>query len=119
MAEKLATVEDYLNSLPPGTRAAFEQARTAIRRVLPGATEAVSYQILAFQVDGRTVVHLAGWKQHLSIYPMPDLDPDQDGDLADRVAAYRSGQSTAKFPLSQPIPEDLIGALVERLAARP
>ena len=116
MAEKLATVEDYLNSLPPGTRAAFEQARTAIRRVLPGATEAVSYQILAFQVDGRTVVHLAGWKQHLSIYPVPDLAADAA--LADRVAAYRSGQSTAKFPLSQPIPVDLVAELVRRLAAQ-
>lgn len=118
MAQKLATVEEYVDSLPPGTREAFEQARQVIRRVLPGATEAVSYQILAFKVDGRAVVHLAGWKQHLSIYPVPDIDPDVDGDLADRVAPYRSGQSTAKFPLSQPVPDDLIAALVERLAAR-
>ena len=116
MAEQPATVEDYVDALPPGTRDAFEQARQAIHRVLPGATEAVSYQILAFKVDGRAVVHLAGWKQHLSIYPVPDLAAD--GALADRVAAYRSGQSTAKFPLSQPIPVDLIAELVERLAAR-
>ena len=116
MAAQIATVEDYVKSLPPGTRDAFEQARQVIRRVLPEATEVVSYQILGFRVDGRTVVHLAGWKQHLSIYPVPDLAADAA--LADRVAAYRSGRSTAKFPLGQPVPVDLIAQLVEHLATQ-
>lgn len=108
------TVDDYVGSLPAGTRTAFDQARQAIRTALPGAQEAVSYQILGFRLDGRTVVHLAGWQRHISIYPVPDVSDDPS--LGERLAPYLSGRSTAKFPLRQPIPLDLIGELARRLA---
>ena len=54
------------------------------------------------------------WKKHISLYPMPELDET----LAPQVAPYLSGQSTAKFPLAEPIPHELITILVQRLAAR-
>lgn len=118
MGRQFTTVEEYVGSLPPAAAEPFAQARAAIHAALPGAQEAVSYQILAFQVDGRSVLYLAGWKQHLSIYPLPEIDPDVDADLDRRLAAYRSGASTAKFPLGQPVPLDLITELVDRLAVR-
>ena len=56
----------------------------------------------------------AGWRKHISLYPMPELDET----LGAQVAPYLSGQSTAKFPLAEPIPHELITILVQRLAAQ-
>jgi uncharacterized protein YdhG (YjbR/CyaY superfamily) len=65
-------------------------------------------------VAGRPVVYLSGWKKHISIYPVPELD-----EIIERqIAPYLSGKSTAKFPLGKPIPQNLITALVERLVAQ-
>jgi uncharacterized protein YdhG (YjbR/CyaY superfamily) len=48
------------------------------------------------------------------MYPIPDLDEN----LERQVAPYLSGKGTVKFPLSKPIPYELITALVERLVAQ-
>lgn len=55
-------------------------------------------------LDGRRLFYFAGWKRHLSLYPVPELDEATAAD----AAPYLSGASTLKFPLSQPIPHDLV-----------
>ncbi len=103
------TVEAYLASFPTEVREVLEQVRAAILRAVPGAGERISYQIPTITVDDRPLLYFAGWKRHVSLYPVPD------GDTAfeDAVAPYRSDRSTLKFPLSKPVPYDL----VERVAA--
>lgn len=108
------SVEDYLDSLSPAVRAAVDELRRRAHAVLPGAEEVLRYDIVAVQVDGRTVVHIAGWARHVSLYPMPALDDD----LGPRLAPYASGRGTLKFPLSQPIPYDLAEAAIRALAAQ-
>jgi uncharacterized protein YdhG (YjbR/CyaY superfamily) len=76
--------------------------------------ESISYGIPTFSVGGRPVVYLGGWKKHISIYPIPDLDKT----LEPQVAPYLSGRGTAKFQLGKPLPHELITVLVERLAAQ-
>lgn len=114
MAERIESVEDYIGGFPPATQQVLEAARQAIHRAVPGAGETISYQIPTFTRDGRRFVHLAGWKKHISLYPVPDLDAE----LAARLAPYLSGQSTARFPLDRPIPYDLLEALALRLSTQ-
>ncbi len=111
MAEKFATVEDYLQSLAPEVRSALEDVRAAIHQAAPGADEAISYNIPTLRRDGRSVVHFAGWKAHVSLYPMPDGDAELERDLA----PYSSGKGTLKFPLAEPIPLELVRRVVARL----
>ena len=59
-------------------------------------------------------MYLAGWKEHISLYPIPELDET----LRPQVAPYLSGQGTAKFGLGKPIPHELITVLVQRLTAQ-
>jgi len=61
-------------------------------------------------LGGRPLLHFAGWKHHISLYPAPAGDDA----LERRLAPYRSARSTLRFPLSQPVPYDLI-AQVARL----
>jgi len=51
----------------------------------------------------------------VSIYPIPEGDPELDADLA----PYLSGQGTIKLPLKQPVPWDLVDrAIAAQVAAR-
>ena len=114
MADTFRDVEEYLDSLPQPTREVVTEIRRRIHAAVPGAGERVSYGIAAFTIDSRTFVHVAGWKAHVSLYPVPD--PATAAGAA--LEPYRSGRSTAKFLLSAPIPFDLVAAAAVELAGR-
>jgi uncharacterized protein YdhG (YjbR/CyaY superfamily) len=111
---KFETVDAYLASFPEEVRAILEQVRTTIRAAVPGAEETISYDIPTFKVDGRPVVYFAGWKHHVSVYPIPEVDEALEGELAPFLAA----KGTLKFPLDRPIPYELIGRAAGLLAAQ-
>jgi uncharacterized protein YdhG (YjbR/CyaY superfamily) len=114
MARQFESVDDYIGSFPAEVQTILQTARETIHAAAPDLQESISYGIPTFSVGGRPVVYLGGWKKHISIYPIPELDET----LEPQVAPYLSGRGTAKFPLGQPIPSDLITVLVERLAAQ-
>jgi len=114
VAEKFASVEDYVESLAPEVRTALEEVRATIREAAPGGDEVITYNIPTLRRDGRPVVHFAGWKGHVSLYPMPDGDADLVRDLA----PYSSGKGTLKFPLADPMPLELVRRVVVELDRR-
>ena len=67
-------------------------------------------------LGGRSLVHVAAWKHHVGLYPLPAVDPAVDPGLARELAAYDTGRGTARFPLGQPVPAALIGRLGALLA---
>ena len=111
VAEKFATVEDYLRSLAPEVRVALDSVRTAIHEAAPGGDEVISYNIPTLKRDGRSIVHFAGWKAHVSLYPMPQ----GDAVLERALAPYSSGRGTLKFPLDEPMPLELVRRVVVEL----
>jgi uncharacterized protein YdhG (YjbR/CyaY superfamily) len=113
MAEKFTTVDEYIGSFPVDVQEALDEIRRTIRRAIPDAEEKISYQIPTFTQHGRNVVHFAGWKHHLSVYPVPAGDET----FQEEVAPYRAGKGTLRFPLDQPIPYGLIERQAAFLAA--
>ncbi len=112
--QKFASIDDYIGTFPAEVRTVLEQVRETVRTAVPEAVETISYDIPTFTLDGRALLHFAGWKHHLSVYPAPTGDDE----VAQRLEPYRSGKGTLKFPLSQPIPYDLIGRLATRYSER-
>ena len=108
--QKFGTVGEYIGSFPAGVQPILEQVRRAILDAVPGAGETISYHMPTITLGGRLLLHFAGWKRHISLYPAPAGDDA----LERRLAPYRSARSTLRFPLSQPVPYDLI-AQVARL----
>ena len=100
MAPTAATVDEYIATFPETTQEVLQEMRRRIHEALPQAEEWISYGIAAFGVNREYVIYLAGWKQHVSIYPVPDGVPELD--------PYLSGRSTLKLPLAKPIPWDLV-----------
>ncbi len=107
---KHATVDDYIASASPEVRERLEQIRSIVKRVAPDAVETISYQMPAFK-EGRVFVYFAAFKKHIGIYPPVHGDED----LQERLLPYRGEKGNLRFPLSQPMPFDLIEDLVEAL----
>ena len=111
MAIKHATVDDYIASFPEDVRTILGEIRATMHAAVPDAGETISYDIPTITLDGRALVYFAGWKRHVSVYPLPDGDDGYEAALA----PYRSGASTAKFPLGRPVPYELIADITRRL----
>jgi uncharacterized protein YdhG (YjbR/CyaY superfamily) len=107
-----SSVGEYIASFPAHVRPVLEDVRRAIRGAVPGAGEAISYGIAAITLDGAPLLYFAGWKRHVSMYPVPP----GDADFERRLEPYRSAKSTLKFPLSEPLPADLIAEIARRHA---
>jgi uncharacterized protein YdhG (YjbR/CyaY superfamily) len=107
---KTGTVADYIAKRRPVARRALKQLRTAIKAATPGITERISYRIPTFELDGRYLLYIAAFKEHVSVYPVTS------GMLArysKAIAPYRAGKGTLRFPLDAPIPTDLVAKLAK------
>ena len=106
---KFTSVDEYIAAQPKAAQVVLKRVRGAIRKGLPGAEEAISYQIPTYRLHSRYVIYFAGWKEHYSIYPS----------TRPLVAAFEKAlepyevndKGTIRFPLSQPVPVKLIQGL--------
>jgi uncharacterized protein YdhG (YjbR/CyaY superfamily) len=114
MTKPIASIDDYLATLPDAARSVVEELRRTIHRACPGAGEAIRYRMPTFTLDGGSLVHLAAWKNHVGLYPLPPLD----GDLAVEVEPYRGAKDAMHLPLRAPVPYELVGRVVAVLADR-
>ncbi len=113
MSDALPVADDlaaYLDSLDPVTRAAVESMRDRVVATIPEPGQRLSYRILGVTCRGKVLVYLAGWSEHVAMYPVPSTDADPDLDAA--IRPYRTSKGTLRFPLDEPVPLDL----VERVA---
>jgi uncharacterized protein YdhG (YjbR/CyaY superfamily) len=109
-----ATVDGYLAALPPDARAVIDGLRRTIHDAVPGATERISYAMPTSVLDGLPLVHVAAWRGHIGIYPLPELS----GPLAEEVAPYRGAKDALRLPLRDPMPYELVGRVVAVLVDR-
>ena len=63
------SISDYIAGFPPGVQRVLKQVRTTLRRALPRAEEAISYNIPTYKLHGSCVIYFSGWKEHYSLYP--------------------------------------------------
>jgi len=105
-------IDDYISAAPAESQVVLGEIRRRVHDLAPGVEETISYQMPTFTLNGRSVVHVGAWKHHVSLYPVPD---SVDGSLADDLAPYVAGKGTMRFPLSDPIPYELVERVVEAL----
>ena len=109
MATSFDSVDGYIASFPPEVQDIVQLLRQSIARAIPGLQESIRYNMPVMGCDGKYVVHFAGWKRHIGMYPIPVFDEL----LEHEVGPYRAAKDTIRFPYSKPIPFDL----VERVTA--
>ena len=105
-----STVARYIADTPPTARKALKAIRTAIKSVAPRMTERISYGIPTFELDGKYLLYMAAFKEHVSVYPVTSGMVARYGD---QIAKFRSGKGTLRFPLDKPLPIPLIRKLAK------
>jgi uncharacterized protein YdhG (YjbR/CyaY superfamily) len=103
------SIDEYIAVFPPETMKALTQVRALVRELAPYATETISYAIPTFDLNGRHLVHFAGYAKHIGFYPIPSGIEA----FKEELAPYKQGRGSVQFPLDKPMPMDLIRRIVE------
>lgn len=101
------TVESYIARFPDDVQAKLNQIRAIIKATAPEATERIAYQMPAYEWNG-PVVYFGGFKNHIGFFPTGEELLGLDAELA----PYKRSKGTIQFPLSEPVPVDLIEKIV-------
>ncbi|HKA59204.1 MAG TPA: DUF1801 domain-containing protein [Gemmatimonadales bacterium] len=106
-------VKKYFDALTPQTRKALKQLREVARAAAPGAEEVISYGIVGLRLERRMVVWYAGFKNHMSLYPMSKAF-ERANAAAIKAGGYEiSGRGTIRFPLDKKPPAALVRRFVK------
>jgi len=98
-----SSIDDYIAGFPTDLQIILQKVRQTIHEAAPDAKEKIAYGIPTFTLEGN-LVHFAAFKEHIGFYP----DPRGIEEFINKLAKYRSGKGTIQFPLTEPIPYDLI-----------
>ncbi len=109
---QFTTIDEYIKSFPKEVGEILQALRKVIRDEVPAdAVETISYGIPTFKLNGKYVVYFAGFKKHISIYPILHTDTE----LQKEIEPYIKGRGTLQFRLDKPLPIQLIRKVVELL----
>lgn len=103
-----STVEEYINGFPNETRPLLEKIYRIVKEEAPTVKEKISYGMPTFVLNGRILVHFAGFKNHIGLYPTPSgITPFEE-----ELQKYKYAKGTIQFQLNEPIPYDFIRKIV-------
>ena len=117
MGQKYSDIDEYVASLARESAVAVQRVRELAHEELPGLSETIAYNMATFERGGRSVLHLAGWKTHVAIYPEPTAPADDAGLVLD-LAPHASGKGTLRFSLSEQLDEQLVRRTLRALGAQ-
>jgi len=109
MKKGFTSIDEYIAACPEETHERLQAIRAEIKQLAPEAKETISYQIAAFELNGKNLIHFAGWKKHISLYPVPAGGEAFEAE----VSKYADGKGTVKFLLDEPMPMKLITKIIK------
>lgn len=100
------TIDEYITSQPEEAQPYLNQVREAIRTALPEAQERISWSMPTYW-KGRNIIHFAGFKKHIGLYPGPEAVIE----FAEQLKEYKTSKGTIQLPLNKPLPLKLIAEI--------
>ncbi|WP_374685690.1 iron chaperone [Promineifilum sp.] len=101
------TIDEYIAGFSPDVQAILQQIRATIREEAPEARETIKYQMPTFVLNGN-LVYFAAFKKHIGFYPTPTGTEH----FQKEISGYKAGKGSIQFPLSEPMPFELIREIV-------
>jgi uncharacterized protein YdhG (YjbR/CyaY superfamily) len=102
------SIDDYIAAQPVAIQPMLQQVRAQISGLLPDAGEAISYAMPTYKINGKNIVHFAGYKQHIGIYPGSQVVAELQGELG----GYKTSKGAVQLPLTESFPHPLIERIV-------
>ncbi|MFP9119104.1 iron chaperone [Flavobacterium sp. RNTU_13] len=104
----MKNVDNYIAQFPQETQQVLNQVRAVIITTCPEAVENISYGMPAYKLNGKALVYFAGYKNHIGFYATPT---GHDA-FKEALAHYKQGKGSVQFPLTAPMPLELIQQIV-------
>ena len=101
-------VDQYISGFSDETQTKLIQLRQLIKETAPQAVEVISYGMPGYKLEGM-LVWFAAAKNHIGFYPKANVLEV----LKDELTGYKCSKGTVQFPLSAPLPVDLIKKIVQ------
>jgi uncharacterized protein YdhG (YjbR/CyaY superfamily) len=98
-------LKNYIAQFGSPHKEALLRIQSLVIELAPQATEALSYNMPAYKINGEYLIWFAAFKNHISIFPTSD---DMVRELGEEVARRRTSTGTLQFTIKDPLPEDLI-----------
>ncbi|PHN04773.1 iron chaperone [Flavilitoribacter nigricans] len=106
--EAVKNVDAYIKKFPADIQERLRAIRTIIKNTAPDAKEMISYGMPAYKLNGKPLVYFAGYKNHIGFY----ATPNGHAAFQKELSAYKQGKGSVQFPLTEPLPSDLIKKIV-------
>jgi uncharacterized protein YdhG (YjbR/CyaY superfamily) len=107
---KFTSVDEYIEAAQFDVEPRLVEMRRIIRAAAPDTDETISYNIPAYKSDGVVVVQFSGFTEHTSLNFFPTAGAFAEFNA--ELEPYATSKSAIRFPLDQPLPVDLIDAIV-------
>lgn len=105
--KNIANIDEYIAQFTEDIQEKLKLIRHIIRTVEPELIEKISYKMPTFYLNGN-LVHFAAYKKHIGFYPTPSGVAAFEKELS----AYKTSKGAIQFPIDQPLPVELIEAIV-------
>ncbi len=105
----LIGVDEYIKSFPENIQEKLKEIRNLVKKIAPNTTETISYGMPTFKLNGKNLVHFAGYKSHIGFYPTPSALTNFEKELSN----YKTSKGTAQFKLDEDLPAKLIEKMVQ------
>lgn len=104
MRTEYNNVEEYIDQFPDDIREQLKLVRATIKKAAPDAEEGISYGMPGYKLNKKPLVYFAGYNTHIGFY----ATPTGHSQFAVELSQYKQGKGSVQFPLSKPLPLDLI-----------
>ncbi len=108
MDAKFETIDGYIASFPEHIQAMLQEIRLTIAKAAPEASEKISYAMPTFALAGN-LVHFAAFKNHIGFYPTSS----GTAKFQQEISRFKNSKGAIQFPISQPMPLELIAQIVK------
>lgn len=106
--KQFETIDEYLSNMQPDQLASFEHIRALVHRIAPDGTESISYGMPAFKYQGKPLLYVGAFKDHMSLFPTSG--PIEA--MKDQLVGFTVAKGTIQFTPDKPIPDEIITQLL-------
>lgn len=107
--DQVRTIDEYIDCFPEKVRDILQTLRQTIKEEAPEVQETIRYKMPTFMLNGTSLIYVAAWKKHISLYPYTSA---MEASFTEAAPYKTSGKGTIQFPLDQPLPLPLIRKIV-------
>lgn len=102
------SVDAYISQFSPDVQDILQHIRKMILEAAPNAEEKMSYQMPCYMLNG-PLVYYAAYNKHIGFYPTPSGIEA----FKDEFGAYKWAKGSVQFPLSKPMPYELMARIIQ------